>query len=565
MRGIDYMSASSKKKLRKEQEAAALTEKQLAEKKEAKKLRIYTTIFAVVMALVLVIGVGSIIFNGITNSGIIERNTNALTVNGHKINSAEMGYYYIDSLNGFIHNAEEQFGESASLYIQYVYGLDLTKPLDEQQYQGDANMTWGDYFVDAACESAKNVYSMCDAAEKAGHSLSAEEKALIDSAIKNLELTATLRNYPSTKDYLKAQYGHGATVESYKNYVEMSMLAESYYNAYADTLDYDDAAIRAYEKDHYNEFSSFSFSYYTLPADKFLTGGTKNEDGTTTYTDEEKAAALEAAKAAADSLLAFPDAKLFDKAVKSLEINKENKNATIVTVENAFYTDAKIPTLIRDWMCDGEHEQGEMTVLPITNTTTDAEGKETTTTTGYYVVLFDNIRANNSKIANVRHILVSFEGGTKGEDGTTTYSEEEKNTARTEAERILQLWKDGEATEESFAALVPANSDDQGSLTTGGLYENITVDSNYVENFLNWAMEPRKDGDTGIVETEYGYHIMYYVSTNDLSYRDTMIFNTLATNDLTAWYEAILEAATMTKGNLSQLPTDLVLSSTHSH
>jgi hypothetical protein len=58
---------------------------------------------------------------------------------------------------------------------------------------------------------------------------------------------------------------------------------------------------------------------------------------------------------------------------------------------------------------------------------------------------------------------------------------------------------------------------------------------------------------------------MYYVSTNDLSYRDTMIFNTLATNDLTAWYEAILEAATMTKGNLSQLPTDLVLSSTHSH
>ena len=31
MRGIDHMSASSKKKLRKEQEAAALTEKQLAE------------------------------------------------------------------------------------------------------------------------------------------------------------------------------------------------------------------------------------------------------------------------------------------------------------------------------------------------------------------------------------------------------------------------------------------------------------------------------------------------------------------------------------------------------
>jgi hypothetical protein len=91
------------------------------------------------------------------------------------------------------------------------------------------------------------------------------------------------------------------------------------------------------------------------------------------------------------------------------------------------------------------------------------------------------------------------------------------------------------------------------------------VDSNYVENFLNWAMDAHKDGDTGIVETEYGYHIMFYSSTNELSYRDTMIFNTLKNNDLTAWYEAILEATTMTKGNLSHLPSDLIVSPSHTH
>ena len=38
MRGYDYMSASAKKKLRKEEQAAQLTEKQLQEQKEAKKL-----------------------------------------------------------------------------------------------------------------------------------------------------------------------------------------------------------------------------------------------------------------------------------------------------------------------------------------------------------------------------------------------------------------------------------------------------------------------------------------------------------------------------------------------
>ena len=44
-RGYDHMSASSKKKLRNQQDSAKLTERQLAEQKEAKKLKVYTTAF----------------------------------------------------------------------------------------------------------------------------------------------------------------------------------------------------------------------------------------------------------------------------------------------------------------------------------------------------------------------------------------------------------------------------------------------------------------------------------------------------------------------------------------
>ena len=49
------MSASSKKKLRKELNAAAMTEKQLQEQKETKKLRLYTTIFAVAIAVMILV------------------------------------------------------------------------------------------------------------------------------------------------------------------------------------------------------------------------------------------------------------------------------------------------------------------------------------------------------------------------------------------------------------------------------------------------------------------------------------------------------------------------------
>ena len=81
------------------------------------------------------------------------------------------------------------------------------------------------------------------------------------------------------------------------------------------------------------------------------------------------------------------------------------------------------------------------------------------------------------------------------------------------AEAILAEWKAGEATEESFAQLVSVYTEDTGSATTGGLYENITPTSSYVENFLNWSVDMnRVTGDTDIVQTEYGYHIMYFVT-----------------------------------------------------
>ena len=70
------MSASHKKQLRKEQNAAQMTEKQKAAAAEAKKLRIYSIIFAVAIVLMVCV----IIFTTVSNSGFVARNTTALTV-----------------------------------------------------------------------------------------------------------------------------------------------------------------------------------------------------------------------------------------------------------------------------------------------------------------------------------------------------------------------------------------------------------------------------------------------------------------------------------------------------
>ena len=128
----------------------------------------------------------------------------------------------------------------------------------------------------------------------------------------------------------------------------------------------------------------------------------------------------------------------------------------------------------------------------------------------------NGVEPNIGLQSSVRHILIQPEGGTTDENNVTTYSDEEKAAAYAEAERILQEWKSGEATEESFAQLANTYSKDGGSNTTGGLYEGINIDASYVAEFREWAVDAsRKTGDTSIVETQFGYHIMYFVSGED--------------------------------------------------
>lgn len=115
-------------------------------------------------------------------------------------------------------------------------------------------------------------------------------------------------------------------------------------------------------------------------------------------------------------------------------------------------------------------------------------------------------------ISDVRHILICPEGGTMDDDGNTTYSDDEWAACYAKAEDVLNQWKTGEATEDSFIALAQEYSEDS-SAEDGGLYEGIAPGSSYVEDFLSWSIDmSRQTGDVDIVKSEYGYHIMYFVS-----------------------------------------------------
>lgn len=126
----------------------------------------------------------------------------------------------------------------------------------------------------------------------------------------------------------------------------------------------------------------------------------------------------------------------------------------------------------------------------------------------------DGISKESGDVKDVRHILIAVEGGTENEDGVMVYSDEEWEACRTEAQAVLDEWLAGEATEESFTELTYLYSEDTGSNENGGLYENLDAESGFVQEFVDWYMdESRQPGDYGLIRTEYGYHVMYFVES----------------------------------------------------
>ena len=546
------MSASSKKKLRSTERAEKLTEKQLQEQKEAKKLRIFTIAIVAVVVLMLVFAVYTAVSRAVTNSGMKEKNTVALTVGEHEISNAELNYFYIDAVNNFL----GQYGSYASMF-----GLDTTVPLNEQFFSEETQTTWADYFIESASASAQAVYAIVDAAEAEGYALPEEYTTQIDASLTNLDAYAVMYGYPDTDTYVKAMYGNGASEKGLRAYYELTALADAYQIHYTDSLTYDEAALRAEDDADPKQYNSYSYNSYYLASSKFLEGGTTDEEGNTTYSDEEKAASVTAAEAAAKALAEgeYADVAAFDAAIAALSINAEVENASSTAYTDTLYS--SLNSVVQDWVADESRKAGDVDYIASTSTTTDEDGNEKTTVNGYYVVMFQGSTDNNYPLANVRHILAAYEGGSyDSSTGLTTYTDEEKAAAKAAAEEILAQWEAGEASEESFAALANEKSADSDG-TDGGLYEDV-YPGQMVTNFNDWCFdEAREHGNTGIVESEFGYHVMFYSGDSETSYRDYMIDSKLRNEDANEWYTALIEAMTMTEGDTSYIPKDLILSS----
>lgn len=547
MRGNDFMSASKKKQLRSEN-AGKMTERQIAEQKEAKKVKIYSIAFVVVLVALVVFAAVISVNRAVEARGVHEKNTVAATIGSHELSNAELSYYYIDYVNNYVNT----YGSYLSLF-----GLDTSKTLDQQVYSTETGETWADFFISQAAATAQSTLSLADAAEAEGFALPEDQQTQIDLLSTNLDSYAKIYGYKDADAFLKAQYGNGSSKADYLAYYSRNLLASAYQTAHQDALSYTNDQIREADSQDPAKYSSYSYAQYHVPTSKFLTGGTTDENGTTTYTAAERDAAMVAAKAAIAPLLKAADLDELNTAISEMSINEGTEASATVYTDQAR---SGINTYLADWITDESRQEGDITSIEVPSTVTDENGEDLETVSAYYVVMYTGKNDNETDLINVRHILVGFSGD-QNEDGT--YTDEAKEAARTSAEEILNEWKSGDATEDSFAELANSKSTDTGSNTNGGLYENV-YPGQMVAAFNDWCFDAdRKAGDTGIVETSYGYHVMYFVGATGETYRDYQIVNDLRTADMNTWLEGLLENYTVTMGDTSYMRKNISLSSSN--
>ena len=553
------MSASDKKKLRKEEKNAMLTQKQQQEKKEARKLTCYTFGFIALMVIVIAVALVSFACRQYEQQGIAEKSTIAAVIDGTELNSVQMNYYYRDAINQMYNNAYSSMGEQyAELFLE-ASGLDLGAPLNEQEHPEGG--TWADYFVNTALENAKIDFAFYNEAMKNDFKLSDEEQESLELQFESLEANALASGYGSADKYLQLGYGYGygATMASYREYIERSVIATAYATYYQENeITVDAEAIRNAEKGHEDDYNSYDYTLAYLSYKDFIEGGTEGEDGTMTYTPEEEDAARAKAKEAADKLATATSVEEMETILEEIEVN-ETSGLAINAETNVLHSVVKTADLAA-WLADPARTEGEIGIVA----NKQADNEEIIN--GYDVVCFLAKYDNKEPMSNVRHLLVAFEGGSYDDaTGETIYTDEEKAAAKEEADKLLKEWESGEKTEARFIEMLKEHSDDNPELNDG-LYENINPHSEYVPSFLEWSINPeRKTGDYGLVETMYGWHLMYYVGDTEMTYRDYMISEELKASTADAWYNSVLSAVNAETKDLSKLELDMVLSPGHTH
>ena len=531
-----------------------------------KNTKLITTITTIAVSILLV---GCILLSVIVNTGIVLRTQTAAKTDNYSVNGTIMSY--------LIYSQAQQM---VALYQQYGLNYTIADVLKDSF----------DSMAKNTLDQVKQMLVLCEYAKANGIELSAEDNEAIDAYMASID-EAAASNFYSTASYIKLMYGNGVNASDIRKSLELNYLSNAAYEALEAKLETEitEDAINKYVEENVNLFQMVDYLTYTYTAELSPVGAEATDAEKAAYEADkaamaalaEKLAAVKSADefkaTAADHIVNTVCSDKFDElyakealaealAAEAVAADKANVLALVLKsltaedevkyekADDSAYQNALAE--IFDTLCDEAAKAYDAIVEadylhydPATEADKiteldkwlfdEAKAGSTKTITSEgdkkssYAVYFLEKEAHldESETKDVAHILVSFDDYKTG----TTITDEEKAKAKAEADKILADYLAGEKTQAAFEKLGEEKTADSNVV-----YEGVAK-GQMVEEFENWIFdEARTTGETGIVETTYGYHVMYFIGDGKLAWENTAHSGVL--NDLfTKWVETNAE------------------------
>ena len=418
-----------------------------------------------------------------------------VVINGEEVNKVEFDYVYNTSKNNYI----TQYGS----YLSY-FGLDTSKDLSTQMYS--ETLTWKDYFEQNAVESLKQNKALMAEAKAAGFTYdTTDEYNTFKETIKTSAAAAGV----SDKEYVRSIYGSYATMGRIEEYVKNDMVMNAYYQKLQEDNAPSDDEIQSYYEENKATYDSVDYRLTTIEADlptepTELADPVEETAADTTGTTDGTAAT----DSTQDTAYQPSDAEIA-KAMEDARVLADDAEQTVAKDGEAHENEKKssVNYLISDWLFDDARKAGDTTV--ITNDNSHC----------YYAVAFEKRYLDETPSADVRVIIPT-------EDKT--------------GEEILEEWKNGAATEDSFAELCKKYTQDTSAVENGGLFEQVTK-TGMTEELSNWIFDSsRQAGDTVAITVSDSTYVLYYIGQDQpewkINIKNTLVSDTMSQHmqDITA-------------------------------
>ena len=428
------------------------------------------------------------------------------TVDGQKISIGMYDYYYASIV---------------SYYEQYAsygyYSLDTTKDYSKQYTTDDDGnkISWQKFFETEALKEVEQITTYYSKALEEGVTLTSAQKKTIDKQISTLKDSAS-QNDVSLDQYIKANFGTYCSEDTIRLMLEQYYLSANYKGKFKCETKVTDNDVDKYYNDHKNDYKKIEFYYIASPYDA-TDDNSKNESIKTAekimakMKDKKSVIALvpevyssyidSQVKSSMEQDSTLTEKKAREEAVKSYESN------VVTTVSGS---DSPFDDEMNTWLFSDDTKVGSKKYY-------------IDESAGYIYIVLKTSKASveEDETYTVRHILVAPESGSNSSSSTsekTEYTDEQWAAAKKKADSILAKFNKTDKSEYEFAKLAEQYSTDSASTSSGsndsfgGLYESVTL-GQMVPDFEKWSIDDsRKYGDTGIVKSDYGYHIIFFIN-----------------------------------------------------